>query len=409
MITRFYVDNYKCLTNFEYKPKPFELVLGVNGTGKTTVFEALDRVRRFVVDKEDARQLFNSNFRTAWDRRYTQVFEVDVEAEGRTFQYRLEINLLSQASLVEKEVLRVNGQVFYESEWRDHEREPGLQEAFFVASDDGGFVNDHGGQARHLAMPGLAAGIAGLLPMPLANTNQTMLVGQGGLVLEDALTNFHLIKLNPPLMTSQVAKAQTRPTLNFSNFASYYLYLLQKKQGQVFELLPRLREAIAGFDQFSIEEDYDEARRFLQVGHRRPPSLTTSAHASTGPVGFDLDELSDGQRALIALYTLLYCTLEANTTLVIDEPENYVALSELQPWLSELRERVEEQGGQVILISHHPEFINEMAPQEAVQFQRDEGGPVRIVPFRTQGFEGLTPAEIVARGWASETTSGAIS
>ena len=41
MITRIYIDNYKCLQNFEYKPKQFELIVGANGTGKSTVFEVL--------------------------------------------------------------------------------------------------------------------------------------------------------------------------------------------------------------------------------------------------------------------------------------------------------------------------------------------------------------------------------
>ena len=65
-----------------------------------------------------------------------------------------------------------------------------------------------------------------------------------------------------------------------------------------------------------------------------------------------------------------------------------------------LQERLDEHGGQVILISHHPEFINMLAPEQGVIFERDEGGPVRIKEW-DQGGSPLAPAEIMARGWQS--------
>jgi ABC-type Mn2+/Zn2+ transport system ATPase subunit len=36
MIGRLYADNYKCFVNFEYKPRSLELILGDNGSGKST-------------------------------------------------------------------------------------------------------------------------------------------------------------------------------------------------------------------------------------------------------------------------------------------------------------------------------------------------------------------------------------
>ena len=393
MITRFYVDNYKCLTNFEYKPKAFELVLGANGTGKTTVFEALDKLRRFLFEKEDARELFPLSCGTRWDKRPTQIFEVDFEAagvEGVELQYRLEINLPDEGAHVEKETLKSGGKVFLESEWRELESSSGPIWSKWVMTPGGNYPN-HVNQVRGFVTERSA--IRSVFSQ-FANPNQSMMA----LGLRDAkdLSDIHLIKLNPPRMASQVGKAQARPANDLSNFPSYYSHLLQKKQRQVLEMLPSLSEVIPGFDSFTIEEDFEEGRRNLEIIQRR-----TSSKPGTAPLRFSFEELSDGQRALIALYTLLHCTLEPNTTLVIDEPENYVALRELQPWLSEMRERVEERGGQVILISHHPEFINALAPHNATLFKRDEGGPVRIVPFRTEGFEGLTPAEIVARGLES--------
>jgi len=76
-----------------------------------------------------------------------------------------------------------------------------------------------------------------------------------------------------------------------------------------------------------------------------------------------------------------------------------VALREIQPWLIELVDRTRTTAGQCLLISHHPELINYLAPSQGVRFFRDDLGPVRTQPFQTTEDERLLPAEIVARGW----------
>ena len=45
MLTRLYVTNYRCLVNFEFKPSNKQLIIGRNGTGKTTVFDVLALLR----------------------------------------------------------------------------------------------------------------------------------------------------------------------------------------------------------------------------------------------------------------------------------------------------------------------------------------------------------------------------
>src|SRR5437660_1017705 len=73
-----------------------------------------------------------------------------------------------------------------------------------------------------------------------------------------------------------------------------------------------------------------------------------------------------------------------------------------QPWLMDMCRAVEDHGSQALFISHHPELINYLAPQDAVILSRDEGGPTRIKPFTAANQSTLTPAEVIARGWESE-------
>ncbi|MEW6349418.1 MAG: AAA family ATPase [Thermodesulfobacteriota bacterium] len=48
MIKRIYIDNFRCMVNFELALGPMNLLLGNNGTGKSTVFDVLWRLRSFL-------------------------------------------------------------------------------------------------------------------------------------------------------------------------------------------------------------------------------------------------------------------------------------------------------------------------------------------------------------------------
>jgi len=90
MITRIYVDNFLCLGNFEFRPKQLNLLLGENGSGKTSLFFAVKLVRDLVVLGASAASLFAFK-KTIWDRRDLQSFELEIEGLDGTFSYRLEI------------------------------------------------------------------------------------------------------------------------------------------------------------------------------------------------------------------------------------------------------------------------------------------------------------------------------
>ena len=69
---------------------------------------------------------------------------------------------------------------------------------------------------------------------------------------------------------------------------------------------------------------------------------------------------------------------------------------ELQPWLTQLRDRIEDEGGQCLLISHHPELINYLAAKHGLLLYRDETGPARSKAFEWTDDDVISPAELVA-------------
>ena len=48
MVTRLYVDNFRCLINFELRLDETNVLLGPNGSGKTSVLDVLRRIQALV-------------------------------------------------------------------------------------------------------------------------------------------------------------------------------------------------------------------------------------------------------------------------------------------------------------------------------------------------------------------------
>jgi len=198
-----------------------------------------------------------------------------------------------------------------------------------------------------------------------------------------------LIQPVPPEV-EQVADSETRNlSIHAENFAQWYRHVLQEEPGIAYKAGELLKRVMPGFDQLSLK-DKGEARR-----------LTATFRIDETDYDFDFMALSDGQRQLIVLYTVLESLREGIfSTLFVDEPDNFVTLREIEPWIDTLQDVCEDSGRQAIIISHHPEIINKMARGEELWFSRKEGAHVLVKPFPTT--PGLTPAETMARGWENE-------
>jgi len=89
----------------------------------------------------------------------------------------------------------------------------------------------------------------------------------------------------------------------------------------------------------------------------------------------------------------------AARTVFLDEPDNFVGLSELQPWVLSIRELLDEDH-QLILISHHPEILSNSGEANGRYLWRDNHtSPTRIGPLKVP--EGMTVGEAIARGEVS--------
>ena len=200
-----------------------------------------------------------------------------------------------------------------------------------------------------------------------------------------------VVRPSPMMMGSESDGEDSRLAFDATNFASWYRYLSQEHQGKILDLTQRLREVIPGFDSFSLREA-GEKTRVLKVLLRNAKDAK--------PIPYNFSELSDGQRQLIVLYSLLYGVKGEGYCLFLDEPENYVALREIQPWLTSLQDACGDSIAQAVLISHHPEITDYLAGSASRWFHRPDNGPTRVQDALLPA-DGLTTSETIARGWVS--------
>ena len=86
MIKRLYADNYRCLVNFEMQPDAETLLLGANGSGKSSAIDALRLLQRWICGWGRADVVVDADDLTAWYTGFTMAFELGIETDGLSLE-----------------------------------------------------------------------------------------------------------------------------------------------------------------------------------------------------------------------------------------------------------------------------------------------------------------------------------
>lgn len=369
MITEIYIDNFRCLTNFRIQPRDFQLWLGDNGSGKTSVLDALRYVQR-LMRGEHVDDIFKRNSLTTWDKRKDQKFGFSLMIEGEAYKYELTVEYADQEDKrrIKREELIWKDSTFflfdgheahlYRINWNTKKAEEG---AVFPAD------------WRRSVIPTIAQRDDNI---PLIRFREE---------LEKVLL-IHPV----PLGVRDAAASESRNMSDHAeNFAQWYRHLLQEQPSIGYQAKQLLDDVLPGFEQLSLRK----------IGESRKLMVTFRIDGKDHD--FDFPDISDGQRQLIVLYTVLEA-LRAGifSTVMIDEPDNFVSMREIDPWIENLNDICDEKEKQAIIISHHPEIVNRMARGSELWFSRKTGAHVVVKPFPKVAE--LPPAEVMARGWENE-------
>lgn len=136
----------------------------------------------------------------------------------------------------------------------------------------------------------------------------------------------YAVRLDPASMLSRGESEVPHPKVTLSDFACWYRHLMQERPREINELSDSLSQVLDGFRTLELLQDGEGIRtlkaRFETLAREEEPGKSFQ-------LGFQ--ELSDGQRALIALYTLLHMTKRQTTTLCLDEPDNFALWLKFSP------------------------------------------------------------------------------
>jgi DNA repair exonuclease SbcCD ATPase subunit len=367
MLTRLYIDNFKCFVNFEYKPGQRQLILGSNGSGKSSLMDAILVLRQFLVFGKKTEALFPSSDRTKWTNEVKQSFEVEATLAGSRYIYTLELDSHDDPT---------KPKVTWEKLYCD------ARPVFEFVRGHVSLYNDRFEQTAEYPFDPSRSALA-----MVARADDNEKSTRFGLWMGNLLC----FRTNPFNMSPRAEEEKAAPESDLSNFAAWYRHLTLQHPRETQALIKSLQAALDGFEYLRLE-DVGQNMRLLVAEFARDGS----------PVNFSFNQLSDGQRNLISLYTILHFVIAKGGTVVLDEPDNFISLREIQPWLMAVDDAIEDRGGQVLIISHHPELINQWAPSYGVRFVRDGMNGARVVRFHGDPDSLLAPAELIARGWEGE-------
>lgn len=366
MLKRLHVDNFRCLTNFEMKPGPVAALVGPNGGGKSTIFEILRALQGFLTAGADANSCFPPWSRTRWDKRLVQRIELEAEESGSLYSYSLAIQQdpSGKAPQVQEERLAADGQLLYR-----------------IADGHVHLYGDDPTSEPRTSFPFIPT--RSFLPLLESRTDNQRIMA-----FRRWLSGVWLFALSPQAI--EVLSPAEAPAMSITggNFVSWYRTLAQESPEVSTAIREDLLPVIPGLATIRL--------RSLGLNSR---TLNFDCELSGSTFELGLNELSDGQRILVVLYAILRAVARNASLLFFDEPDNFVAQAEIQPWLSLLRDAVVEGGrGTLLVASHSPEVIDYMAADQVLYLWRGDDGPTRMREVEVDRDTGLRASEWLKLG-----------
>lgn len=367
MMTRLYANNFRCLVAFEAKFDSFGVLCGPNGAGKSSVFDVIEMLRNLatgeaVLGGEGERDIRFLEFTTWLDIRI-QEFEIDIEVDGHTFGYLIHLEQVS--SELKPRVLR--------------EQATCDRRLLFERDLDGVKFQKSGGLPSGFPLDWRQAALGSIQPAGDRREVER---------LQQAFASLVVLRPSPRAIAPE-SKGEIRlPSPHMENLLSWYRFLSQEQ-----EWMDALRESLQG-----VWPDF-KSFKLVDVGlNAKALQLRFNGLGGRNGGWLFFHQLSDGEKALVGLYMVRAALATgAVQTVLLDEPDNYVGLPELQPWVLAMRELLDEHH-QAILISHHPEILGTAGEEYGRYLWRDNhSSPTRIGPLKAP--PGLSPGEAVARGW----------
>ena len=263
MVTRLYVDNFRCLVNFELKLDETNILLGPNGSGKTSVLVALRRIQDLVARGARIEEAFPTSDLSLIQDRDIQHIELDLEVDGCSYHYALRIQHDRR-----RRRMRIGEETLH------HDEKP----IFSFGEGTARLYHDDYAEGPSYPFDWSRSGV-GALNERDDNRKLTR--------FRQALADLVIASPCPPLFEPETRSEDEFLQPLMQNFVGWYRHAAQERMGGIAKLFKALGEALPGFGSINLTESGESAR-----------ALKVDFHGSTDERRLDrygLTQLSDGQ------------------------------------------------------------------------------------------------------------------
>jgi ABC-type Mn2+/Zn2+ transport system ATPase subunit len=337
VIRRFYVHNFRCLENFELPiaDRSSVLLIGKNGAGKTTVGFALEILQRIARGTNRVNDVVTPKDFSRGQTDVPMRFEIEVKLGAVTYEYFIAFDLApgSKELRVLEEGLRADGKpVFTREAAQVHLAKTGLgQEAKFLID-------------WHLAA----------LPIVQELTKKDPLF-----IFKQWLARLVILRPVPSLIKGTSDQETLQPNIQGTDFGAWFSGLIATAPAAYGKIDQYLKQVMPDLKDIKNPVIGKDAR-----------SLEVQFSNDLGNVTIPFADLSDGEKCFM-ICAMVLAANDAYGPLVCfwDEPDNYLALSEVGHFVMALRKAFQS-GGQFITTSHNPETIRRFSEENTLALYR---------------------------------------
>jgi predicted ATPase len=338
MIKRFYVHNFRSLQNFELPVNgdPSALLIGRNGAGKSSVGMALEILQKIGRGINRIGNLIKPEEITDGVRDAPVRFELEVYIKNMHFAYALALELPAgfRELRVLEEKLTVDGNPEFTRKLAD------------VQFPGGG---GRGGFDWHLVW----------LSVAQARTDKDPLD-----IFRKWLARMLIVRPYPLGIKGDSSEETLHPEPEMTNFGDWWSGVITHAPAAYSRIDQALRLLMPDFLDIKNPVIAKDSRS-LEV------------HFETASVPFRL--LSDGEKCMI-IWALVMAANEAYGPLFCfwDEPDNYLAISEIGDFATDLRKAFKS-GGQFLATSHNAETIKSFSAENTyLLYRRNHSDPTQV-------------------------------
>jgi predicted ATPase len=325
MIRRLYIHNYGCLLNFKLPilGHSSSLLIGKNGSGKTTVGNALRLLQKIARGINQVKELVSLDDFSHGISASPMRFEIEVELKKMVCEYVLAFEYVQKTRqlLVFEEKFTVDGQPRYT---RDDARE---------------YIAEKGRPGKNAFRIDKS-----LVSLPIVQADGAY---DPLFLFRRWLAQMLILKPVPSLIQGDSSQESLLPEPDIGNYGDWFSGLLAYS--------PSSYTKIAQYLQQVLPDLKDIKNPNLSANYR---SLQIQFSNESGNLTLPFHALSDGEKCFL-ICGLVLAANDAYGPLFCfwDEPDNYLAIDEVEHFVMALRRTFLHSGGQFVATSHNAETI----------------------------------------------------